>query len=795
MPRRVLGRVSLTVAAGLLSAGTAAGAMVVYAAPRATLESPEQRPEALQTDDEELRIGRYWHARERILGLGGAAALAPADRLALAEAEAGLGNWAQVSELLADAEWTDRLDGARGAFLYARALEEADREDAAIDAYARFEALAGLGSRDLLSARMRRARLLAAHGDMEPVLDELASLEREESGLASWVALEIAEDRAREGDVEAVRALFPRIADPAAESRKWELLARAYQERDDQSGALEAYLEVLPWMDDGPGRARVWSAIGSIREQQNRPEDAKDAYLNALGATESGSGLVAASLGLVKLGVDDAPTALRVARVLSGAGHREPALEAYQTFARFAGSEEGESERLARGRLALQTRNLNDAASALEPLTRSANADIGATALDLLHDVRTRQGRRSDAERLQDEILSRYPSSAEAAEILFFQADALHDEGAFTRAAEGYRRAYEANASSSRGGLSAMRLGQLHLARGDHAGAAQVFEDFLERADYDGPYADEALYWAARSRLDLGDSERATTWLTRVRDRSPVTYYAVQTADLLDQPFTVPVPSTPTPPPAPWIVRAVDMLRLLDENDFNRAESALAERYVERARPQPVSLLHLAAGFHLLNRNWQAIQLGWDVRNAGRAWDRQLLEVIYPFPYREMVLREAEEVGVDPFLMAAVIRQESAFLSNARSSANARGLMQVLPVTGRELARRIGPSDFDAGKLYVPDINLHLGATYLKNMLERYDHDLPLVLSAYNAGPTRANRWRNFPEASDPVRFTERIPFRETRGYVKAITRNQRMYAHLYGGDASRDAALGDRSQ
>ena len=132
-------------------------------------------------------------------------------------------------------------------------------------------------------------------------------------------------------------------------------------------------------------------------------------------------------------------------------------------------------------------------------------------------------------------------------------------------------------------------------------------------------------------------------------------------------------------------------------------------------------------------------------------------------------------------MLAALIRQESAFTPAIHSPAGAIGLMQVMPATGRDLARRQGLRGFTAASLETAEINLHLGTRFLVDMEQRYsDGELPLVLSAYNAGPTRARRWRRLPEAEDPLRFTERIPFEETRGYVKNITRNIRLYQLLY---------------
>jgi soluble lytic murein transglycosylase len=107
--------------------------------------------------------------------------------------------------------------------------------------------------------------------------------------------------------------------------------------------------------------------------------------------------------------------------------------------------------------------------------------------------------------------------------------------------------------------------------------------------------------------------------------------------------------------------------------------------------------------------------------------------------------------------------------------------MQVMPETGRGLARSVGPESFTVASLETPEVNLHLGAHFLVDLLARFGPDLPLALSAYNAGPTRAVRWRTFPEAGDPLRFTERIPFGETRGYVKNVTRNLRLYEALWG--------------
>jgi soluble lytic murein transglycosylase len=232
-----------------------------------------------------------------------------------------------------------------------------------------------------------------------------------------------------------------------------------------------------------------------------------------------------------------------------------------------------------------------------------------------------------------------------------------------------------------------------------------------------------------------------------------------------------------------WLTAGLSRLDALRAAGLERgasAEVSAMRRAAEGSRP---AMLRLAEALIERGLTIDGINLGWALLEESGGWDEQLLRVTFPFPYRELVRREAAEWGVDPLMLAAIIRQESAFKSDIVSRAGAIGLMQVMPPTGAQLARAHGPRPFHEGTLARPEVNLHLGAAFFVEMSARYDNDLPLVLSAYNAGPTRANRWRNYPEAADPLRFTERIPFDETRGYVKSVRRNLGLYRALYGDD------------
>jgi soluble lytic murein transglycosylase len=153
---------------------------------------------------------------------------------------------------------------------------------------------------------------------------------------------------------------------------------------------------------------------------------------------------------------------------------------------------------------------------------------------------------------------------------------------------------------------------------------------------------------------------------------------------------------------------------------------------------------------------------------------------VYPLLYRDQLVAEASRHRVDPALVAALIRQESSFVPRALSRAGARGLMQVMPDVGRSIARSRGYPVWDPALLFEPAVSLELGISHLAAALRQYP-DLTRVLAAYNAGGSRVTRWNRKAGVADPEVFAERIPFDETRDYVRIVQRNVDMYRVLYG--------------
>ena len=157
-------------------------------------------------------------------------------------------------------------------------------------------------------------------------------------------------------------------------------------------------------------------------------------------------------------------------------------------------------------------------------------------------------------------------------------------------------------------------------------------------------------------------------------------------------------------------------------------------------------------------------------------------KLIFPQPYWGALTEDARENGLDPFLVASLIRQESEFNPGAVSRANAYGLMQLLPSTAKGIAKRQGDKHFQTGELLNPETNLKLGTADLRSAIAKYGGQVEYALASYNAGDTPVRAWIAENNYKDIPEWVESIPYTETRDYVEAIVRNRELYRALYGG-------------
>ncbi|MEY4754580.1 MAG: hypothetical protein RJA44_2255, partial [Pseudomonadota bacterium] len=172
----------------------------------------------------------------------------------------------------------------------------------------------------------------------------------------------------------------------------------------------------------------------------------------------------------------------------------------------------------------------------------------------------------------------------------------------------------------------------------------------------------------------------------------------------------------------------------------------------------------------------------WDrcIQASERTRSEIDLATRFPTPFRTEVLNAAREMNLDPAYVYGLIRQESRFVSDIRSSVGASGLMQLMPATAKWTARKLGLS-YSPEQITERGTNLRLGTGYLKLVLDDLDGSLPMAAAAYNAGPNRLRRWRDGPTLDVAV-WTENIPFNETRDYVKKVLSNTSYYSAILAG-------------
>jgi soluble lytic murein transglycosylase len=269
-------------------------------------------------------------------------------------------------------------------------------------------------------------------------------------------------------------------------------------------------------------------------------------------------------------------------------------------------------------------------------------------------------------------------------------------------------------------------------------------------------------YWRARALEQTGGKAEAQS-LYRVvaRERS---YYGFLAADRTNRPYALMHAATPVDPELverigsrPAALRARE-LRALDRLTDARREWRALQRSLDRAGLKAAA--KLAEGW-----GWQD-QAIFTLAKSGY-WDD--LELRFPLQHGDEVFRHAEQNGLEPAWVYAVIRQESAFNREARSPAGARGLMQLMPATARMVATKLlerrAPS---RASLYDPAVNIDLGTTYLRHVLDRLGDHPVLATAAYNAGPHRVKGW--LPERRvDADVWVELVPFKETRGYLRRV--------------------------
>ena len=736
-------------------------------------------PDSIRRD---MADGRYWKASRALRAhLAPAGSAAVEDRMVLAEAEAGWKNWEGAVAALTGGGGDTVGMPPRFWYLLGTSREQTGDHAGAVQALTRFVEAVPADAPDGLAARSRIARGLSETGAAVQSLEAVEALHGLSHRLGDWTALIVARTLARGGEATAVREVLALIVDPVVRERGWRLETDAWAQAGDTARALEALMEVLArGRESGASRTEILALEWRYRLAGGDSAGAVAAMEGLLRRTTRGAEALEVAMAHWKVASNSGPGVVRMVASALGNGDEFGTAVLAWRLAEQRGATLTAPERAALARACNGSGDRDGAVRVYRELAAYEDPAIAAPALQEWAAIRTRQGRHGDARTLQNRLVERFPSRTEALDVIFFRGDDHQDAGRVDQAIEHYEQVVSMSSSANRAGLARMRWAQLHLGRGEGEAALEAFQAYLEEFP-DGRRWEEASYWGAHVAAALGDTAEVRRLRARIREESPLSYYSYLSAEADGTTFAPDLPEGPPLPDPEWLARDLEMLALLEGAGLEEAADAHVAAMKAAAADSEEVVLRLAVALNEAGRTLDGIRLGLELRQNGRPWDITMVRVVYPFPYRQLVTSRARELGLDPYLLAGLIRQESAFVPAIVSTAGAIGLTQVMPATGRQLAGVVGPRGFRTEMLETAELNVHLGTRFLSELFSRYDGDIPLILSAYNAGPTRANRWRRLPEAEDPHRFTERIPFAETRGYVKNVTRNRALYRWLYG--------------
>ena len=731
----------------------------------------------------EVDAGRYWHASRLLRSLSEKGEHFDSSAiLLLARADAGWKNWSGVIKGLERVDWLDKLMDAEGRRLLALGFNETENWKSALENFTRLRKVRSM-SGTMVPEASREARVAARAGEWASVFEVMKIIDSESPEIVAWTALDIARWSSKEGDVEHVLDLLPWIQkDITVADLAWELKPQSFLMAGDSSRALDAYRETIKFETDVSRRGQVLSMIGALRLARGDSVGARKSLEESLNLYPHGLSGARAARTLLDMGELDPDLLLIIGQILDNTGDSKNSLKAYLLYKNILSDSLtlNPEMKLTIARLMSSVGQHDAAISSFRKLVKTDDSDFEIRVLNEWLRTRRNQGRYDAVRTIQRWIIERFPESSQAVSIVISRAAAAQDRGSYSDAAAGFERAITMAPSLSFTSHAWMRLGQIYLQRKDMVAASQLFQKYL--TDFpDGQQWEQAAYWSAVSLSALGREVEAKRYLDMVHKRNPTSYYAVLAWEHIGKPYNLLLSVGSKPNPPKWLMESLITLDILVLAGLDRSAEFVAKNLIARANGSiPVSL---DIADNLIERGFtiEGINVGWKLLREGAPYSLRLMRVLYPFPHRQIVTREAKEAGIDPLFIASLIRQESAFAVKIRSSAGAIGLMQVMPATGSYVADKLGIKGFTPASLETAEINLHLGMAFWVDMERRYgENNLPLALSAYNAGPTRARRWKQFEESGDPLRFTERIPFDETRGYVKNITRNIHLYKFLY---------------
>jgi soluble lytic murein transglycosylase len=438
----------------------------------------------------------------------------------------------------------------------------------------------------------------------------------------------------------------------------------------------------------------------------------------------------------------------------------------------------------------------DDAQHLFEAVLKSAaaDADSKAQALYFLAEIARDKDDRDHNADLISQLRTIAPQSPWLQQALLSAGNMYLLKKKYDEAVRAYSEVYDRERNGRFSPYAHWKAAWLSYRMGKKDDAKRLFEEQLSFYPSSSE-ATAALYWRGRLAEADNDQPLARAYYRKLSENYRYYYYAnlgrqrlarIGLTNVDDPPLLDKLPG-PSAPPQNWAAPEDNLRAKKAQLLANAALYDFAERELQAA----------ASG----SPSWQVASEAQLYANAGNY--RMTIETLkkavpsyfsadlnqlphpvwqglFPRPYWEDLKKDALANQLDPYLVAALIRQESEFNAAALSPANAMGLMQLLPHVGKGVAKEVKIKRFSTDELFVANVNLQLGTRYFKHMVDHYHGQVEYALAAYNAGEERVDEWRSSGDFKDVEEFVESIPFTETREYVQAIMRNAVLYRLLY---------------
>jgi soluble lytic murein transglycosylase len=550
--------------------------------------------------------------------------------------------------------------------------------------------------------------------------------------------------------------------------------------------------------DRDPVRADVELGLGRAYAAMGQTAKAAAAFRNVYYKMPASPEADAANTELKKLsGLPPVPFADRKVRadLLVKSKRNADAANEYRDLLGEASPQDRPSIELALASALQKSGRNKDAKQVLSSVPDSP--EVAAQKLFLLGEVARATDDQNEFLSLQAQLRQTAPDSAWMEQSLLSTGNMYLVKKDYDHAIDAYRELQQRFPNGNRASYAHWKVAWLSLRQGRNDEAKQEFERQIALYPASGEVP-AALYWRARLAEEDNEPAKARAYYNKLSDRFRNFYYA----ELARQRLKVLTPADPVE------YAILDRVPPLSTSGKIEPEEPPADdlrvqkaQLLENGGLVDFAVREIQAASAEQGGNWVAAETARLYQDSGR-YDRAIevmkhtvpnyfavdvpelprtyWEALFPKAYWVDLKKFSTENGLDPYLVASLIRQESEFNPNAISRANAVGLMQLLPTTGKKVAKEAKLHHFNASQLYTPTVNLQLGTRYFKSMVDKFG-SFEYALAAYNAGSDRVEDWLAAGKYRDPQEFVESIPFTETREYVQAILRNANVYKQLYG--------------